>query len=158
MGKLAPKPAGPAEPGWDIAFTRMSREVTQHVEAWVRELTLRFKTIGLTSDTQVRQTPRGLSTFLAVVGQRGLLLIVDITLIDGMAITRHPGVALDIRLLDACGDIVAHCASTPVTPVFHATSDQVIAAAGMPRSATSVYVMAMGHFDLMSVRARGTGM
>jgi hypothetical protein len=153
MGKRGSNPAGPAEPGWDIAFTRMSREVTRHVDAWVRELALRFKNIGLAAETQVRQTPRGLSTFLAVVGRRGLLLIVDITLIDGVAVGRHPGASLDVRLLDACGDIVARCA----TPLFQTSSEQVIAAAGLARSATSVYVMAMGHFDLSSASARDSG-
>jgi len=154
MGKLGPRHARPPESGWDIAFTRMSQEVTPHIGAWVGELTLRFKALGLTTETQVRQTPRGLSTFLAVVGRQGLLLIVDITLIDGIAVGRQPGASLDVRLLDACGDIVALRAAPP----FQTSSEHVIAAAGLEQSATTVYVMAMGHFDLTLASARDSGM
>ena len=100
-----PVPAPPGEPAWDIAFTRLTLAVRPQVDACVLELTRRFQAIGLGCDAQSRQTPRGLATFLAVVGQRGLLFIVDITLIDGMAVDRGPCAALDIRLLDACGDV-----------------------------------------------------
>jgi len=154
MGKLGPRHARPPESGWDIAFTRMSQELAPHIGAWVSELTLRFKAFGLTTETQVRQTPRGLSTFLAVVGRQGLLLIVDITLIDGMTVGRQPGASLDVRLLDACGDIVALRAAPP----FQTASEQVIAATGLEQSLTAVYVMAMGHFDLTLASASDSGM
>ena len=151
MAKSDPIPAAPCERGWDIAFTRISREVLQQVDACVQEMTFRFQGIGLNCDRQVRQTPRGVSTFLAVTGDRGLLFIVDITLIDGMAVARQPGAALDIRLLDACGDTVSHCARTsaPGAPLYHASVPDVVAAAGLARSITTVCVTAMAHFDLV---------
>jgi hypothetical protein len=148
----------PLVPGWDIAFTRICQEVLQSVEACVQELSRRFQASGLDCDAQARHTARGLSTFLAVVGRRGLLFIVDITLIDGMMVAGIAGAALDICLLDACGDAVSQCSRPPfAAPAFHATASQVVAAADLVRAATSVFVMAMGHFDLVTTDERGIG-
>ena len=149
-------PAPPGEPAWDIAFTRLTRALRPQLDACVLELTRQFQAIGLGCDSQVRQTPRGLSTFLPVVGQRGLLCIVDITLIDGMAVDQGPRAELDIRLLDACGDVVAEglahglqgCASLESpTPRLAGPED-------LARAATAVYVSALGHFDLMQAAPR----
>ena len=145
-------PGNPDDPGWDIAFTRIARGVAPYVAACVQALSLRFQTIGLQCDPQSRQTPRGESSLLAVVGRRGLLFIVDITLIDGMAVAGLRGAALDVRLLDACGDTVGHCSAAggPGARFFRTVTDEVIAAADLARAATSVFVMAMGHFDLVT--------
>jgi hypothetical protein len=151
MGKLASQSARPGDHGWDIAFTRMSLQVAPLVEACVQGLMLRFQAIGLRCDLQSRHTPRGLSTFLAAVGPRGLLFIVDITMIDGMAVAERRGAALDVRLLDACGDTVAHCAVAAATEAqaYGDCAEEVIAAAGLARVATAVFVMAIAHFDLV---------
>jgi hypothetical protein len=157
MDKPAPIP--PAPPlGWEIAFTRISRSVLPPIEACMADMTRQFEAIGLSCDRQVRQTPRGLSAFLAVVGQRGLLFIVDFTLVDGMAVAGQPGAALDIRVLDACGGVVAQCGAAPGDrgPAdYLARPEQVLAASPLERSATSVYMLAMGHFDLIPKRPRG---
>jgi hypothetical protein len=151
MGKPSPQSALPGDTGWDIAFTRISRDVTPRVDACVRELTTRFLAVGLHCDLQSRHTPRGLSRFLSAVGRRGLLFIVDITLIDGMAVSGVRGAALDVRLLDACGDTVSHCSSRAESgaPVYRTDADGVMAASRLARSAISAFVMAMGHFDLV---------
>ena len=150
MGNPAPPTSVPGDRGWDIAFTRLSREVLPQVEAGVQRLTHRFQARGLLCDVQMRHTPRGLSTFLAVVGQRGLLFIVDITLIDGMAVAGCPGAVLDVRMLDARGETVAQCGATrlPGAPVYSACSAEILAAADLARCATTMFVMAVGHFDL----------
>ena len=152
MGKPSPQSALPGYTDWDIAFTRISRQVTPEVDACLRELAPQFQAIGLHCDLQSRQTPRGQSSLLAAVGQRGLLFIVDITLIDGMVVAGLRGATLDVRLLDACGDTVAHCSAAAAygAPVYRTSADEVIAAAELARSATSVFVMAMGHFDLVT--------
>jgi hypothetical protein len=95
------------EPPWDITFTQLAKAARPKIGACADELTERFQAVGLGVDTRARQTPRGLSTFLSLVGQRGLIGIVDLTLIDGMALGQGPVSALDIRLLDACGAVVA---------------------------------------------------
>jgi hypothetical protein len=156
MKKPATQLTAPREHGWDIAFTRLSLQVMPQVETCLRELAQHFHGIGLSCDRQVRQTPRGLSAFLAVVGRRGLLFIVDITLIDGMAVDSQAGAALHIRLLDACGDTVAHCSSQPVAgaPQFESTPEGVLAAAGLRQAVTSIYVTAIAHFDLVPKAAR----
>jgi hypothetical protein len=159
MGQPAPRSVVPGDHGWDIAFTQLSRDVAPQVEAFVQGLTLRFRAIGLHSEMQLKQTPRGLSTFLAVMGQRGLLFIVDVTLIDGMAVAGLAGAALDVRLIDAHGDTVAHCSATPESGPLHyqTNADEIGTAAGLFRSATSVYVMAMAHFDLVSMAGHRVG-
>ncbi len=156
MGESIPFPATPSGRGWDIAFTRISRDVLLEVDACVQEMKLRLLAIGLSCDRQVRQTPRGVSTFLAVAGDRGLLFIVDVTLIDGMAVAQHRGAALDIRLLDACGDTVSHCAlaTAPGAPIYRSSAHEVVAAAGLARSITTVCVTAMAHFDLVPPTGR----
>jgi hypothetical protein len=76
MGHSVPPPGFPAATGWDVEFTRIAREVQGRVRMLVQVLTARFVAAGLDCDVQTRQTPRGLSTFLALVGQRGLLCMV----------------------------------------------------------------------------------
>ena len=135
-------PAPPSEPAWDVTVTRLTRTMGPRVEACAQGLARRFRAIGLGSDTQVRQTPRGLSTFLALVGQRGLICIVDMTLVDGMAVGRGPCVTLDIRLLDACGDVLgrAHTESLAV---------DALSPENLDRAATAVYVATLAQFDLL---------
>jgi hypothetical protein len=148
-----PIPVPPGEPAWDICFTRLAHAMQPRIDSCVLALTQRFQSMGFGCDRQVRQTPRGLSTLLAVVGQRGLLFIVDITLIDGMAVNEGRHVALDIRLLDACGDVVAEGLAQGQQPC--AAREAPTAAWALPedlaRAATSVYVAALGHFELLQL-------
>ena len=150
MAQSNPLPAPPYKPAWDIAFTRLTHAARPWIEACALDLARRFRAIGLRSDTQVRQTPRGLSTFLVLVGQRGLICIVDMTLVDGMAVGQGPCAALDIRLLDACGDVVADgLASGEQGRTFQeASAAQAFISENMDRAATVVYVAILGHFDL----------
>jgi len=140
-------PAPPSQPAWDITVTRLTRAVRPQVEACAQGLARRFQAIGLGSDTQVRQTPRGFSTFLALVGQRGLICIVDMTLVDGMAVGQGPCAALDIRLLDACGDVLGRACGE--TLVVDALSPE-----NLDRAATAVYVATLAQFDLIPPVAR----
>ena len=156
MAQSHPIPAPPGEPSWDIAFTRLTRDVLPRVEACALDLARRFQAIGLGSDTHVRQTPRGLSTFLALVGQRGLICIIDMTLVDGMAVGQGPCAALDIRLLDACGDVVADGLASGVQgrTALETSSAQALTSTNLDRAATAVYVATLGHFDLLRPVAR----
>lgn len=141
----------PGEPAWDITFTRLTRNWGPPLEACVLGLSSRFQAIGLTCEAQVRQTPRGLSTFLALVGQRGLICIVDMTLVDGMAVGQGPFAALDIRLLNACGDVVADgLASGVLGSVSLAPSAiESLSSENLDRAATAVYVATLAQFDLL---------
>jgi hypothetical protein len=149
-------PAPPSEPAWDITFTRLTQAVRPQIEECVLDLARRFQAIGLGSDAQVRQTPRGLSTFLALVGQRGLICIVDMTLVDGMAIDQGPCAALDIRLLDACGDVVADGLASGVhgRAFREASAAQALMSENLDRAATAVYVATLAQFDLLRPVAR----
>jgi hypothetical protein len=150
MSHSVPLPGSPAASGWDIEFTRIAREVQGRLRVLVQDLTVRFLAAGLDCDVQTRQTPRGLSTFLALVGQRGLLCMVDMTLIDGMAIARERGAALHIRLLDACGDSAATCSPhiADGAPAYQATSDGILAIEQLAACATAIHLMVMGVFGL----------
>lgn len=158
MGNPVPLPGAPAASGWDIEFTRLAREVQGRVQTLVQDLTGRFQAAGLLCEVQVRQTPRGLTTFLALVGQRGLLCIVDITLIDGMAVARQPGAVMDIRLLDACGESAAkyslHLANAAVR--YQATSDGILAMHQVGPCATAIQLLVMGVFGLQTSTSRGS--
>jgi len=149
-------PTPPSEPAWDITFTRLAQALQPRVEACAHDLARRFQAIGLGSDTQVRQTPRGLSTFLALVGQRGLICIVDMTLVDGMAVSQAPCAALDIRLLDACGDVVADGLASGVQgrTSIKTSSARLLMSENLDRAATAVYIATLGHFDLLQPAAR----
>ncbi|MCV2356525.1 hypothetical protein LNV09_20480 [Paucibacter sp. B2R-40] len=149
-------PAAPSQPAWDITFTRLTQALRPQVEACAQRLLARFQALGLRGDTQVSQTPRGLSTFLAVMGQRGLICIVDITLIDGMAVGHGPCGALDIRLLDACGDVVAQgLGQGGQSPPWHEISlAEPLSAASLERAVTAVYVASLAHFELLQPLAR----
>src|SRR5471032_3253295 len=129
MANPVPFPGAPAASGWDMAFTRLSSAVQERVLALVQELTPRLWAAGFGCDVQVRQSPRGVSTFLAVVGQRGLSFIVDMTLVDGMSVASQPGARLDIRLLDACGDPAATCSacSPDDASTFQTSPDRILA-------------------------------
>jgi len=152
MGNPVPLPGAPAAIGWDMAFTRLSNAVQERVKALVHDLTSRLDAAGLGCDVQVRQTPRGVSTFLAVGGQRGLIFIVDITLVDGMSVGRQLGARLDIRLLDACGDVAATCSacSSDGASAFQTLPDRILAWTQVGLCSTAVHVLAMGHFDLVA--------
>ena len=149
-------PPPPGEPAWDITFTRLTQIARPRVEACARDLALRFQAIGVGSDTQMRQTPRGLSTFLALVGRRGLICIVDMTLVDGMAVGQGPCAALDIRLLDACGEVVADGLANGMQS--RASTEHSVAMAltsgNLDRAATAVYVTTLAQFDLLRPVAR----
>jgi hypothetical protein len=157
MGHSVPPPGFPAATGWDVEFTRIAREVQGRVRMLVQVLTARFVAAGLDCDVQTRQTPRGLSTFLALVGQRGLLCMVDVTLIDGMAGAREPGAALDIRLLDACGDPAARCSPRLKNgaSAYQATSDDIFAIVQVAEFATAIHLLVMGVFGLPSAESGG---
>jgi len=124
--------------------------VRVRVRVLVQDVTARFVAAGLDCDVQARQTRRGLSTFLAPVGQRGLLCMVDMTLIDGMAIARERGAALDIRLLDACGDSAARCSPHlgDGAPAYRATSDGILSIDPVAACATAIRLRVMGMFGL----------
>ena len=158
MAPPVPLPGIPAGSGWDVEFTRLAREVQVGIRALARELAGRFQAAGLGCDVQVRQTPRGLSTFLALVGQRGLLCMVDMTLIDGMAVAREAGAALDIRLLDACGDSAARCSphSTGGATGWQATSEGILAMSQVGHRATAIHLLVMGVFGLPTSTSRGS--
>lgn len=158
VGNPVPVPDGPAASGWDIEFTRLSGKVLRRVQKLVQELAARFGAAGLECDVRVRQTPRGLSTYLAVVGQRGLLFIVDMTLIDGLAVARLRGACLDIRLLDGCGDPAVHCSPHSLDDVsaFRTTLDEIMAEDQIGPCATTICLLAMGHFGLIAAATPGT--
>jgi hypothetical protein len=150
MADSLPLPGSHAARCWDMEFTRIARDVQGRVRVLVQDLTTRFLAVGLDCDVQTRQTPRGLSTFLALVGQRGLLCMVDVTLIDGMAIAREPGATLDIRLLDACGDSAARISPhlNDGKTTYQATSDGILAIDQVAACATAIHVTVMGMFGL----------
>ena len=150
MNQPYPTPIPPSQNAWDIALTRLARAVSGRIAGCAAELERRFTAHGLRSDLQVRQTPRGLSTILALMGTRGLVCIIDLTLIDGMAVGRGPCTSLDIRLLDACGDIAAAGlgASVQGTAFDEPSALELWTADRMSQAATSVYLATLGLFDL----------
>ena len=162
MGKSVPRSDGPGARDWDIGFTRVWRDVQPQIDACLLELKRRFQSVGLSCadfKMQTRQTPRGQSTFLSVVGWRGLLFIVDITLIDGMKVAGCPGAALHVRLLDACGDIVENSTANAngVSQRYRTVASEIIESAGLAATASSAYLMAICHFDLADSIARNAG-
>ena len=150
MTQSHPAPLSPSVPTWDIAFTRLAHATRPRVEACARDLVHRFEAIGLTTDVEVRQTPRGLSTFIAVVGDRGLICIVDLTLIDGMAVHTGPIATLDVRLIDACGDIAADGLAGHRNPqaLPAVLGDTVLQTEPLDEASATVYLAALAHFDL----------
>ena len=139
--------ASPREPAWETTFTRLTQGLHTEVAACALSLARRFRAIGLGIDTQVRPTPRGLSTFLALVGQRGLICIVDLTLIDHMILGQGIGTMLDIRVLDGCGDVVADGMSCHISP--ETVAAQALLPEHLERAGTAVYVAALAHFELL---------
>ena len=158
MVNPGPHPDSPTESGWDIEFTRLAREVQSRILVLVQDLTGRFHAAGLGCDVQMRQTPRGLTTFLALVGQRGLLCMVDLTLIDGMTAARERGAALDIRLLDACGDSAARYSLHGIdgASACQATSDGILALNQVGPCATAIHLLVIGVFGLSPSARRGS--
>jgi len=151
-------PTPPSQPAWDITVTRLTRTVRPQVEACALYLARRFQAIGLGSDMQVQQTPRGLSTFLALVGQRGLICIVDLTVVDGMAVGQGPCASLDIRLLDACGDVAAEGLASCVLGrgCQESSVAEALSPENLDHAATAVYVETLAQFDLLRQAARRT--
>lgn len=113
--------------------------------------------MGLTCDRQVKPTRRGLTTFLAAVGQRGLLFMVEISLLVVVQPAGQRDVMVDATLLDACGDVVAPCitAHRMVPGCRQACCEHILADTDLTRAMTSIYVLAMAHFDLVPVVGRG---
>ena len=118
------------------------------VVRFVLELTRLLRTSALFCDLCQRLTPRGTSTFLSVVGQRGLISIVDFTILDGMLDSERRGVLLDVRPLDACGDVAAWC-SPQSESAYYSSANAVVEAAGGGLSATALDMLAMGHLDIV---------
>ncbi|MEO8299935.1 MAG: hypothetical protein ABI574_19255 [Burkholderiales bacterium] len=156
MAQPHPAPALPRATAWDITFTRLAQAMLPQVEAFALDLARRFQALGLGVEREGRQTPRGLSTFLAIVGERGLICIVDLTLVDGMATCQGPCAALDIRLLDACGDVVAEglAHGMPVRNAGENLAAQALMSDKLGRAATAIYVATLGHFELLRPVAR----
>jgi len=156
MSHTHPASSPPSEPAWDITVTRLMQALRPRVEACALDLARRFQGIGLRSETQVQPTPRGVSTFLSLVGQRGLICIVDLTLVDGMAVGQGPCAALDIRLLDACGDVVADSlAGAAHGRSFDSlTAAEALSPEKLDRAATAVFVAALAQFELLPPVAR----
>ena len=151
MSQSKHTPASPREPAWDTTFTRLTRAVLPQIQACALEMAHRFQAIGVGSDTQVQQTPRGLSTFLALFGQRGLICILDLTLVDGMAVNQGPRATLDMRLLDACGDVVQEnfCAGMQGRTFDDFLATKAPFSEFLGRAATGIYVAALAQFDLI---------
>lgn len=149
-------PTPPGAPAWDITFTRVAQLVRPRVEACALGLARRYQAIGFGSEMQVQHTPRGLSIFLSLVGERGLTCIVDMTLVDGMATCQGPCAALDIRLLDACGDVVAERLADvlPGRTGLETATAQALMSDHLDRASTAIYVATLGHFDLLRPIAR----
>jgi hypothetical protein len=156
MNQQHDTPAPPSEPAWDISFTRMANAVLPKIEAYILDLARRFNAIGLSIDKQVRQMPRGLSIFLSVVGQRGLICIVDMTLVDGMAVRHEPCAWLEMRLLDACGDVVVDGLNIGMEDrTFQETSTaETLISECLDQAGIGVYVSTLAHFDLLQPHAR----
>jgi hypothetical protein len=156
MSQANANPVPPSDPVWDITVTRLMRAARPHVDACALDLARRFQSIGLGCDTQVRCTPRGLSTFLAVVGQRGLICIVEMTLVDGMAVGRGPCTELDIRLLDACGEVVEDGLASSVLGNLHQESfdEEALRLGNLGLAVTVAYVATLAQFDLLRSVAR----
>lgn len=150
MATPQPVPAAPSQPAWEITVTRLTQALQPRLEACAQTLLRRFQGIGLRGDVQVRQTPRGHSTFLALVGQRGLIGIVDISLLDGMALGQEAYLALDVRLLDACGDVVM--AGLAQRESLHSAAELANSDAFSPesldRAVTAIFVASLAQFDL----------
>jgi hypothetical protein len=146
----------PSEPSWDIRFTRLTQAVRPRLEQCARDLGRRFQAIGLCSELQVRQTPRGLSFFLVLIGQRGLVCIIDMSLVDGTPIGQGPRALLDIRLLDACGEVAA----VGLASAIHGRSFRdprtalTVINERWELCATGIFVGALAHFDLLQPVAR----
>lgn len=143
------EPASPAEPAWDIQFTRLVQSVGPQIAGCTADIMRWFKAIGLDSDAQALQTPRGISHFVAISGQRGLICIVDITLIDGMALGRGACAWLDTRLLDASGDVVATNLGKCISghTVDAKSASKLLSMQNMGQVTTTVFVAALGLFQ-----------
>ena len=114
--------------------------------------------MGLSCDTEVRPMPRGLSTLLTLVGKRGLICIVDMTLVDGMAVGQGSCAGLEIRLLDACGDMVDDglISDAAGRTFLDAAAAAALIAQSLDRTATGIYVATLAHFDLLQPLSRHT--
>jgi hypothetical protein len=78
------------------------------------------------------------------------------TLVDGMAVGQGPCAALDIRLLDACGDMASEGLGlgVPGRAGRETSGAESFSPEHLHRAATAVYVATLAHFDLLSPVAR----
>ena len=139
------------EPTWDISYTRMAQVLLPQIEIFTQSLARQFQAFGIITDTQVRPTPRGLSTFLSLIGERSLICIIEFTVIDGMAVGHKLRASVDIRLLDACGDLVGDglCTSADEYSSSELPSIKGRISESLKQAATTVYVTTLAQFDLL---------
>ena len=151
MSHPAPRSAPPTGSRRDIAFTRVVQSVERQLRVRAAALARWFHALGLITDLQSRPTPRGLSTFLALAGPRGLICIIDFTLVDGMAVGLGHWAMLDIRLLDERGDVVADGLAGGLEGQCFAAwpAARALLDAHLARTTTSVFVATLGYFELM---------
>ncbi len=142
---------------WDIQFTRLSLEVFEMARYCLQDLTLLLSNLGLQSEVLTRQTPRGVSTYVSVIGQRGLLCIFDFTIIDGMRTARQAGAALEVRLLDAEGDVASEFSAAPpgARAAFGAVAAEIVSATGAGLSPAVLLSTMTAHFCAASRRPAG---
>jgi hypothetical protein len=150
-------PSPPRHPAWDITFSRLAQAIRPKIGACAGDLAQRFQAMDLGVDMRARQTPRGLSTFVSLVGPQGLICIVDLTLVDGMALGQGPVSALDIRLLDARGEVVASGLARDVEGLQDlrmkpASAADSLSPECLAQAATAAYVATLARFDLPSAR------
>jgi hypothetical protein len=157
MNQSNHSPSPPSEPAWDITFTRIALAVRPQIEVFTLHLAQRFHALGLNSEVRARQTPRGQSVFLSLMTQRGLVCIVDLTLVDGMAVGTGAFATLDARLLDACGAVVAEGLANCVElrNARSCPSARLPPLENLDRAATAVYVAALAHFNLLRQHTDG---
>jgi hypothetical protein len=157
MGKTLSNVLRPAHPGWEVAVTRISRQVLGRVGSCVRELAGRFSAEGLICVSEVRLLPRGMAAVLSAGTPVGTLFELEYTVVDGMPISGLPGATLDVRLLDSDGYAVAECSPLcdPGVICYHTSADEIIAASADCLSVDAVHEVVADHFDLRQHRRAG---
>jgi hypothetical protein len=150
MASTLPAPPPPQGPSWDITFTRLAKAARPRIKSCAEDLAARFQGRGLSVDIRTRQTQRGLSTFLSLVGQQGLICIVDLTLVDGMAQGQGPVSALHLRLLDARGGVVDGDLGRGVEGlrIAPATATSFLSADSLAEAASATCRATLALFDL----------
>jgi len=151
-----PSPPLPAAATWPVVSARLMRALRPRVGRMAATLARRFTALGLVCDVRGMATSRGWATVLSLENAQGLQGLIDLTLLDGPAVGLGPCVALDIRLVDACGEVVADGlarhglgrAFNDGGPPPRWRDDEVA------RSLTTVLVMAVAFFDLLQPQER----